>query len=54
MRFSSAIVLVVVAALTPSISAGDNECASWCIHNRQCHTCPIIQECVFPWCAERK
>ncbi|KAG1841815.1 hypothetical protein DFJ58DRAFT_69811 [Suillus subalutaceus] len=55
MRFSSAIVLAVVAALASSISAtpvadaGTETCATWCIHDRQCSTCPG-RKCTFPWC----
>ncbi|KAG1727440.1 hypothetical protein EDD22DRAFT_930982 [Suillus occidentalis] len=44
MRFSSAPVLAVVAALASSISATPTEtnvehCKSFCIHNHDCNTC---------------
>ncbi|KIK36613.1 hypothetical protein CY34DRAFT_811174 [Suillus luteus UH-Slu-Lm8-n1] len=45
MRFSSAIVLTVVAALASSISAtpidaSTGDCPVFCVHTRECATCP--------------
>ncbi|KAG1829259.1 hypothetical protein EV424DRAFT_1381709, partial [Suillus variegatus] len=52
MRFSSAIFLAIVAALASPISAtptpinnSTDQCNTWCIHDRQCHTC-LHPQCV--------